>query len=312
MNLSLIAAVAENGVIGNKNDLPWQVSSDLKYFAKITKGKTVIMGRKTYDAIIKHLGHPLPDRQTIVLTSHPEEIDNQCRGSSSWEDILGFIADKKDESIVIGGRGLYELALPVCSKLYLTKIHGTPVGDTFFPDYEQTQWELVESTFHPKEVKDDFDCTFNVYERREDKDFVNIANGRTTDQITLMEKIKKDGVCPFCPEHLRKYHPKPILKESDFWFVTENMSPYPGTKFHFLFIAKRHFTLPAEMTEQELIDWHRLVNIIISEKEILGGALVIRFGDTHFTGGSVDHFHSHLIMGDVDAPGHQSVKVKVG
>ena len=144
------------------------------------------------------------------------------------------------------------------------------------------------------------------------KNFVNLNNARTEEQKILMEQIEKDGVCPFCSDYLIKYHPKPIIKETAYWFVTENMSPYEGTKFHFLFIAKRHFTMPEEMTKLELEDWHNLINWLIHKKEIKGGALLNRFGDTHFNGASVDHYHTHLIVGDVDAPNHQSVRTKVG
>ncbi len=144
------------------------------------------------------------------------------------------------------------------------------------------------------------------------KAFVDLNHARNDEQKKLMEQIKEDGVCPFCPDHLRTYHPRPIIEETDHWFVTTNMNPYEGTSLHLLFILKRHITKPSEMIAEETVDLFKLIGEI-EKKEILpAGAILLRFGDTAYTGGSVDHFHAHLLSYPAKHGEGESVKVKVG
>lgn len=146
-----------------------------------------------------------------------------------------------------------------------------------------------------------------------DETFLNLNNARTPEQQALMHQIAEDGVCPFCAEYFRKYHPKPILKETEYWFFTENMSPYAGTKYHFIFVYKpAHITTPKEIPPKAVVDLFILLNAAIEEYKILGGAFFMRFGDTRYNGSSVAHLHLQLLMGDVDAPGHEKVRVKLG
>ncbi len=147
----------------------------------------------------------------------------------------------------------------------------------------------------------------------ENKSGLNLQNARTPEQQALMQKIVQDGVCPFCAEHFKTYHPKPILKETAYWFVTENMSPYTGTKHHFIFVYKpAHITRPSEIAPEAFADLFALVNAVVEEYKFPGGALFMRFGDTHYNGSSVEHLHAQLLQGDVDAPGHEPVRVKLG
>jgi ATP adenylyltransferase len=142
---------------------------------------------------------------------------------------------------------------------------------------------------------------------------LNMQNARTPEQVALMQKIIDDGVCPFCKEYFEKYHPKPVLKETEHWFFTENMSPYKGTKYHFIFVYKTaHITKPSELTPLALQELFDLLAWATEEYKIPGGSFFMRFGDTHYTGSSVEHLHAHLIMGDVDAPDHEPVRVKLG
>lgn len=142
---------------------------------------------------------------------------------------------------------------------------------------------------------------------------LNMQNARTPEQVALMQKIIDDGVCPFCAEHFKKYHPKPIIRETDYWFFSENMSPYKGTKHHFIFVYKpAHVTRSNEILPEALSDLFVLVNWAIDEYKIPGGSFFMRFGDTRYTGSSVEHLHAHLLMGDNDAPDHEPVRVKLG
>lgn len=147
----------------------------------------------------------------------------------------------------------------------------------------------------------------------ENKSGLNVQNARTSEQQALMQKIIAAGVCPFCAEHFKKYHPKPILKESTYWFFTENMAPYTGTKHHFLFVYKpAHITRPSEITPEAFADLFALVNAAVAEYNIPGGALFMRFGYTMYNGSSVEHLHAQLLQGDIDAPDHEPVRVKLG
>lgn len=147
----------------------------------------------------------------------------------------------------------------------------------------------------------------------EPKAFVNLENGRTPDQIELMRRIKEDGVCPFCIEHLRQYHPKPILRETDWWVVTENMSPYEGARVHYIFVYKPgHITRPNELPAEALVDLFALVDWAGAETSVLGGAFLMRFGDTAYNGASVDHLHAHLVATEANGPDMEGVRVKIG
>ncbi|MFZ1626927.1 MAG: hypothetical protein WAT81_03950 [Candidatus Moraniibacteriota bacterium] len=145
------------------------------------------------------------------------------------------------------------------------------------------------------------------------KAFVNLENGRTAEQIKLMQRIKEDGVCPFCIEHLRKYHPKPILRETDWWVVTENMSPYEGARVHYIFVYKPgHITLPSELSSEALIDLFTLFNWATETNRVIGGAFLMRFGDTAYNGASVDHLHAHLVATEKSGPDMEGLRMKIG
>ncbi len=128
-----------------------------------------------------------------------------------------------------------------------------------------------------------------------------------------MQKIEQDGVCPFCVEYFTKYHPKPIIKETDSWFLTENMSPYKGTKIHLMFVYKKaHVRFPSEITPESRADLFDLMSYAIETFKIEGGSFFMRFGDTKYNGSSVEHLHAHLVVGDIEDPGHEPVRVKLG
>ena len=142
---------------------------------------------------------------------------------------------------------------------------------------------------------------------------LNIENARTEEQRELMGRIQQDGVCPFCKEYFSTYHPKPILKETPHWYLTENMSPYPGTKYHFIFVYKpTHIEDPSLLTTTETGDLFALMTWATKHFSIQGGSFFMRFGESKYTGSSVAHLHAHLLMGDVDAPDHTPVRVKLG
>ncbi len=161
-----MVAVAENGVIGSNNKLPWRLPEDLRYFKRTTMGKPVIMGRKTWDSI----GRPLPGRTNIVVSRQP---DLQLEGALLAGDLeaaltlaesVAFI-DGVEEVVVIGGAELYRLALPQADRLYLTEVHAVVTGDAYFPDWRRETWREAMRERYMKDESNPYDYSFVVYER---------------------------------------------------------------------------------------------------------------------------------------------------
>jgi len=160
MLISIIAAVAENGVIGKNGALPWRLPADLARFKELTKGKAVIMGRKTYESI----GKPLPDRINIVVTGDGAYQAPGCEVVASIEDVLALA--KTDEVFCIGGADLYRQFLTRANKMYITQIHESFDGDTKFPDVSWEEWQEVSRTEGVADEKNPHAHTFVVYERK--------------------------------------------------------------------------------------------------------------------------------------------------
>lgn len=160
--IALIVATSENGVIGNKNSIPWYLPCDLKHFAQKTTGHTVLMGRKTFESILARLGKPLPNRKNIVLTTQPHYAPEGALVVHSWEEAVE--KTKGEDVYVAGGAEIYKLTLPHADTLFLTVVHAEIPGDTFFT-FTKNEWREVAKEFHPKDEKNEFDCTFYSYER---------------------------------------------------------------------------------------------------------------------------------------------------
>lgn len=166
MQISLIVAVAENGVIGLNGELPWKLSSDLKTFRRLTMGKPLIMGRRTFQS----LGKPLDGRDNIVLTSDPffevpgvTAIDNMPDALTLARTLA--LTRGVDETMVIGGAGVFKAALPLATRIYWTEVHGRPEGDVHFPPFERSEWREVSSEALPQGPKDTATATLKVLER---------------------------------------------------------------------------------------------------------------------------------------------------
>jgi len=128
----------------------------------------------------------------------------------------------------------------------------------------------------------------------------------------VISRIQEDGVCPFCPEHLSAYHKNPILKEGEFWLLTENMYPYEGAKYHILLIHKEHVETLEEVSEAAWMELKNLMDAFAKENDIPGGTLVMRFGDTACTGASVSHLHANLVSADGEDPDRDPILARVG
>lgn len=160
MDISLIVAMAENGVIGRNNQLPWRLPADLQYFKRITLGKPIIMGRKTYESI----GKPLPGRQNIVISHQTNLVLEGCDVVSSIQEALDC-AGNAPEVMIIGGATIYEQALPIATKLYITKIHENIPGDTYFPSLDLSLWTEVSSQHQPKDDRNPHDYSFCICQK---------------------------------------------------------------------------------------------------------------------------------------------------
>ena len=158
--ISIIVAASTNNVIGREGDLPWKLSDDLKRFKRLTMGKPIVMGRRTWDSI----GRPLPGRQNIVLTGQAGFNAPGCDVVTSPAEALAAAANA-NEIMIIGGSQVYALFLPKASRLYLTRVHAEIDGDAYFPDIDAGQWRLVDSEAHEPDDVNQFAYEFRTYER---------------------------------------------------------------------------------------------------------------------------------------------------
>jgi dihydrofolate reductase len=161
MRLSIIVAVAENGVIGRDDGLPWRLSADLKRFKQTTMGHHLIMGHKTFDSI----GRPLPGRTSIILSRDRKLTVDGCLVANNLDDAIQFVGDDDDEAFIIGGRQVYELSLDRADRLYWTQVHASPSGDTLFPDMNWDGWRLVSEEEFAANEKNEFRTTYRIYDR---------------------------------------------------------------------------------------------------------------------------------------------------
>jgi dihydrofolate reductase len=164
MRISVIAAVAENGVIGRDGTLPWHLSADLRRFKQLTMEHAIIMGRRTWESIAR----PLPGRRMIVVSRQPgyQTDAHGIEVAASLDDALKRAARLgDDEAFIIGGAELYQDALRRADRLYLTRVGANVAGDTYFPPVNWSEWRLLESHEHAADDQNDHDFTFNIYER---------------------------------------------------------------------------------------------------------------------------------------------------
>lgn len=174
MRISLLVAVATNGVIGRGGDLPWHLPADLKRFQRLTVGHTLIMGRKTYESI----GRPLPRRHSLVITrdrgfvaTGGGEATGPVAGTvavvHSLAAALAAAAERgEDEAFVVGGAEIFALALERADRLYLTRVHAAVAGDVSFPAFDPGTWRRVAADHHPADRRHAHAFTFETWEPR--------------------------------------------------------------------------------------------------------------------------------------------------
>jgi dihydrofolate reductase len=147
MDLTIIAAVANNGIIGSNGEIPWNYSEDLRHFKETTLGHPVIMGRKTFESIKEQVGGPLSDRINIVLSRESPNLPESVLLASSIEEALQkarMYTGECEPAFIIGGAEIYRQFLPHADRLLITKIPDEYNGDTYFPDYNNEDWKIIE------------------------------------------------------------------------------------------------------------------------------------------------------------------------
>ncbi len=157
--ISAIVAAAENNAIGKDNQLLWHLPNDLRFFKRTTTGHTIIMGRKTYESV----GKPLPNRRNIIITRQPgyavEGAEVVHSLTAAFERCAG-----QDEVFVVGGAEIYRQALPAVGRIYLTRVHATLPGDSFFPKLDERNWRLVAEDHHAADDRHAYRYTFEIYD----------------------------------------------------------------------------------------------------------------------------------------------------
>lgn len=166
MRISLIAALSDNRVIGRNNKMPWHLSNDLKYFKRMTMGKPILMGRKTFDSI----GKPLPSRTNIVVTRQSDWQAPEVHVVHSVNEGIDLaqrlsLIDVSEEVMVIGGAQIYREVLPQAQRLYLTQIHAEFEGDAFFPQIRADEWKEVGREDHQTDPTNPYAHSFVVLDR---------------------------------------------------------------------------------------------------------------------------------------------------
>jgi dihydrofolate reductase len=162
VEISLVAAVADNGVIGADGGMPWHLPADLAHFKRLTMGKPVLMGRLTWESI----GKPLPGRRNLVLTRDPHwRAEGAERVSSMSSAIAAAGQHDARELMVIGGAEVYRQALPHAHRIYLTRVHAEPWGDTLFPELDPDEWREIARREQMSDERNPWDLSFVVLER---------------------------------------------------------------------------------------------------------------------------------------------------
>lgn len=161
MKISLIAAMAKNRVIGKNNQMPWHLPADLKHFKVITTNKPIIMGRKTFES----LGRPLPNRRNIVVTRQKDFMVQGAEVVCSIDAALALVGDAV-EVMIIGGAEIYRQAISLANTMYLTMIDLDCEGDAYFPEWNLTQWQTIESESFMPDDKNPYAYRFVTFRRK--------------------------------------------------------------------------------------------------------------------------------------------------
>lgn len=160
--LTLIAAASENNALGKDNDLVWHLPDDFKRFKALTSGHYIIMGRKTFESFPK----PLPNRTHVIITRQSDyEVPEGCIVVNTLSKAIE-VCPENEEVFIIGGGQIYKQSIEIADKIELTRVHTTVEADTFFPEIDEDIWEVIQSEYHPKDEKHEYDFTYLTFVKR--------------------------------------------------------------------------------------------------------------------------------------------------
>ena len=162
MLISQIVAMASNRVIGNKGGIPWKIPGEQKMFKNITMGHAMIMGRKTYQSI----GKPLPGRNTVIITRNPGFQADGCAVVHSLDEAIKLAKDNREiEAWICGGGSIYQQAIQIADRIYLTRVHTRVRADVFFPKFDESLWKQKSASFIEADSKNEYPSTFSILEK---------------------------------------------------------------------------------------------------------------------------------------------------
>ena len=160
LNITFVVAHAHNRVIGKRRGMPWHLSTDLRRFRRITTGRAVVMGRRTFET----LARPLPERRNIILSRNPAFAAPGCEVAHDLDDLSALLGG--EECMVVGGAEVYRRCLPLCRRIHLTLVQADCDGDVFFPKLDASEWQWDKTGGHPADERNDYGMEFWELERR--------------------------------------------------------------------------------------------------------------------------------------------------
>lgn len=297
MALKIIAAVADNGVIGKvvegKHGLPWRLPDDMQWFKDRTMGGTVVSGNTNYKSIPPKY-RPLPNRLNIVLTRERYNAISEHENLVYEHDFDSILKRSESEDLwIIGGAEIYQLALPHAMEFYLTRVHGSPEGDVHFPNWDPQDWVLGWEHRREADEKHHFARTWQVYFRN--TAIYQFANVRGHTQWKAMMDSLERSECPFCPENIGHTHESAVLWRGKHWMITPNDYPYPNTDSHLLVIPLVHAERLSEIPAEAWYEYAEVLKWIENEFGMKGGGFTMRFGEQLRSGATIKHLHAHVV-----------------
>ena len=294
-NLHLIVGYDTNRAIGFDQDMPWgrDLKDDLANFKQLTSGNTVIMGRKTYESI----GRPLPNRMNIVISRQKDLSIDGVTVVSSLDEVQGL--ELPGTPYIMGGSQIYSLALPYVSKIIATEVnHSFGEADSYFDELDGS-WVESSRKHHAADDRNAYNFDIVEYSRISTDSrlvYVDPSKVRSEDQLAEYERIFRDGVDPFSIEHRAEYTQGTRLYDGEYFWLFQNNWPYKNTRRHIMAVTRQHQVymediprgagneLFQQYAELEKSDGYSLATICA------------RFGFVMWTGASVAHFHTHLLI----------------
>lgn len=313
----LIAAHGANYLIGNSQStsgLPWpHLKEDMTFFRRMTVGKNVVMGRKTWELLPAKF-RPLPDRENYVLSKNQTYHVSGARSIHSFDQL-------PDDVVFIGGYQIYREAIKIVDRMYLTSIYGAFEGETYFPPFNPMDWQRTVLDQSSKESQAPYQVVWYQYDRlAEPKEtlpplssWVEVAHARSPIQRQALERIEVAGHCPFCPQYFTQEHRQPIWQKGKYWYLTPSRWPYGdgSLRVHMLAISIEHIERLADLPRAARVELLDLAAWTEEEYGIESGALVMRFGQLGYNGSSVNHLHAHITCGDYGNPFFDKVRFKI-